>query len=270
MMKNSLIALGAALLAGTTGCSMVHDAMGSAMSSTSNTAGNVVGQRVGSAIGENISAKILAGYQPGMMGAYTSYLFTLAFSSGGIAVQQGEYEPGDYTRWNMPSSDGAVNQIERARLPDDAKGNQWWKVKFVNGKQSETTVLEGLFNPERTKLLRLRGQFPKEEAKEIPVTEQTYYVAPTKLTAESIEGATKGTEEVTVPAGKFTAKHVVYQYGNGTQEWWLADGVPGGLVKQTIEGPKDKGSGKNDYTLTLAAFGKDAADELGAIKSASN
>ncbi len=257
----------AALVAGSTGCSMMHDAVGNAMGSTANTAGNVAGQRVGTAIGENISQRVLAGYQPGMTSAYTSYLFTIAFSSGGVAVEQGEYEPGDYSRWNWPSSDGAVNQIERARLADDAKGNQWWKVKFTNAKQNETTTLEGLFDSGRTKLLRLRGQFPKEEAKEIPVTEQTYYRAPTKLTAESIEGATKGTESVTVPAGTFTAKHVVYQYGSGSQEWWLAEGVPGGLVKQTIQGAKDSGSsGKNEYTLTLQAYGKDAKDELGAIK----
>jgi hypothetical protein len=262
MMKMAMTALCAALMAG---CSMMQGAMNSAMSSTSNTAGNVVGQRVGGAIGD----QMMAGYQPQMMGAYTGYLFTLAFSSGGIAVQQGDYDVGDYTRWSLPSNDGTVNTIERARLPDDDKGNQWWKVKFVNGKKNETTILEGLFNPERTKLLRLRGQFPKEEAKEIAVTEQTYYVAPTRLTAESIEGATKGSEDVTVPAGTFNARHVVYQYGSGTQEWWLADGVPGGLVKQSVQGKEQSGKG-HEYTMTLAAYGKDAKDELSAIKTASN
>jgi hypothetical protein len=262
-MKRILFGVGTA--AALAGCSMMHDAMSSAVGSTVNTAGNVAGQRVGTAIGESVSARLLAAYQPQMMAAYTSYIFSIAFSSGGYSVQQGDYAVGDWTRWNWPTEDGSVNQIERARLADDDKGNQWWKVKFVNNKQNETTTLEGLFSHDRSKLLRLRGKFPKEEAKEVPVTDQTYYVPPTKLTDESVAGATVGTESVTVPAGSFSAKHVVYAYGNGTQEWWLTEGVPGGLVKQSLKGSKEDSS-KNQYTITLAAKGNDAKDELGAIK----
>ena len=266
-MKTFLLGLGAAALAASSGCSMVHDAMSSAVGSTVNTAGNVAGQKVGTAIGESISAKILAGYQPGLMNMYTSYLFTVAFSSGGYAVEQGEYKPGEYTRWTFPGEANTSNWIERARLPDDAKGQQWWKVTFYNAKESQTTVLEALFTADRTKMLRLRAKFPKEEAKEVPVTEQTYYIPPTKLTAESIEGATKNTESVTVPAGTFTARHVVYAYGGGSQEWWLTGGVPGGLVQQTLKGASSTDAKeKEQATIKLQKFGSDAKDELGAIK----
>jgi len=264
-MKKTLLGLCAAVLASSAGCSMMHDAMSNAVGSTVNTAGNVAGQKVGTAIGESISAKILAGYTPGMMNMYTSYLFTVAFSSGGYAVEQGEYKPGDYTRWTFPGEQSSSNWIERARLTDDAKGQQWWKVTFYNAKESQTTILEALFTPDRSKMLRLRSKFPKEEAKEVPVTDQTYYAPPTKLTAESIEGATKNTESVTVPAGTFTAKHVVYAYGGGSQEWWLTDGVPGGLVQQTLKGTPDA-KDKEQSTIKLQKFGADAKDELGAIK----
>ena len=266
-MKKSLLGLGCAgALAASAGCSMMHDAMSSAAGNTMSTAGNVASQKVGTAIGEGISAKILAGYQPGLMNMYTSYLFSVAFSSGGYAVEQGDYKEGDYTRWSMPGDNNSNNWIERAYVGKDAKGQQWWKVKFHNGKENETTVLQALFTPDRTKMLRLRGKFPKEEAKEIPVTDQTYYVPPTKLTAESIEGASKGTESVTVPAGTFSAKHVVYSYGNGTQEWWLAEGVPGGLVQQTLKAPPDN-KDKGEYKIKLEKYGSDAKDELDAVKS---
>jgi len=261
-MKNRLLGVcSSALLLG---CGTIQSAMSTAVGSTMNTAGDTAGRRVGSAIGDSIGKSIVASYQPQMMGWYTSYIFSVAFSSGGYAVG-GDYEPGDVTKWNYPSGEGADAQIERARLQDDDKGNQWWKVKFHNPKENETIVLEGLFSPDRGKLLRLRGKFPKEDAKEIPVTDQTYYVPPTKLTEESIAGATVGTEKVTVPAGSFDAKHVVYAYGSGSQEWWLAEGVPGGLVKQTLKGEK-KDDKEQKYTMTLQSHGKDAASELGSIK----
>ncbi len=265
-MQNSLRLLCAALLASASACSMVHDAMSNAVSSTANTAGNVAGQRIGTAIGESLGGRVVSAYQPQLMGGYTQYLFHIAFSSGGYAVQQGDYSPGDYTRWNFPEYEGKTNWVERARLADGSDGQQWWKVKFFNAKENQTTVLEGLFSSDQKKLLRLRGQFPGEQPKEIPVTDQTYYVPPTKLTAESIKGATTGTESVTVPAGTFQADHVVYAFGSGQQEWWLvSQGVPGGLVKQVIKSSKS-GDNKNDYQMLLAAYGKDAQDELGAIK----
>jgi hypothetical protein len=90
-------------------------------------------------------------------------------------------------------------------------------------------------------------------------------VPPTTLTDESVAGATVGAESVTVPAGSFSARHVVYAYGNGTQEWWLVEGVPGGLVKQSLKGSKED-KGRSQYTIDLAAKGNDAKDELGAIK----
>jgi hypothetical protein len=270
-MKKLLLALcGACIVAVVPGCSHVSDALSGAVGSTVNTAGNVAGQRVGTAIGEGISARILAGYQPGLMNMYTSYLFSVAFSSGGFWVEQGQYKPGDYTRWTMPGDDDVANWIERAYLGKDGKGQEWWKVKFHNGKENETTVLQALFSKDKAQMLRLRGKFPKEEAKEIPVTEQTYYIPPTRLTAESIEGATVGTETVKVPAGTFKAKHVVYSYGNGSQEWWLADRVPGGLVQQTLKAPPgEEKKAKDEYTIKLEKYGSDAKDELGAIKPAS-
>lgn len=268
-MKTRFVALTilAASLVFVGGCAEFLDA---AIGSAADSAGNQVGNAAGDAAGKAVVAQ----YQPQMMRAYTSWLFAMAFNSGGYAVGQTDYQPGDWTRFNIEASkDGSW--IERSRLADDAKGNQWWKVKFHDGENNNTIVLEALLDPTGGKMLRLRGLFPGDKApSEMPVDQQTYYVPPQKLTPESIEGATVGTETITVPAGTFVTKHVRYGHpGGGSWDWWASSKVPGGLVKYSATGPKDSASSdsgpdSNNWTLVLQSMGHDAKDELGAIKPA--
>ena len=67
-------------------------------------------------------------------------------------------------------------------------------------------------------------------------------------------------EKVTVPAGTFNARHVVFGGMDGTHEWWLDKKVPGGTVRQLMKSPKDDNS---RWDMQLAAFGSDAKSELG-------
>ena len=46
----------------------------------------------------------------------------------------------------------------------------------------------------------------------------------------------------------------------GTSEWWLADKVPGGTVKQLQKNPK---SDEDRFEMELQAYGSDAKSELG-------
>lgn len=207
---------------------------------------------------------------PQMTQFYMQFAFAMAFSQGGYALDQDLYKPGQWTRWSLPQ-EGRTSQkhgnLERAYLFDDGDG-AWWKIKWVleDAKPEENTlILEALFNKKDHTLRRLRGKMPYEkEAKELPVTAQTYYQPPMQLTAESVKGATKGMESVTVPAGTFKAKHVVY--GNatgGSVEWYLVDSVPGGCVKVINSGgQEDRGS----YVMDLMATGSDAKSELGTVK----
>ena len=91
------------------------------------------------------------------------------------------------------------------------------------------------------------------------VSENASYVPPTRLSKKSIEGATTGVESVTVPAGTFKARHVVFGDVGSTHEWWLDDKVPGGTVKESTKGH----GGGNAHVLELVAFGVDSKSELG-------
>jgi len=159
--------------------------------------------------------------------------------------------------------------IERAFLARTDEGNEWWHVTYENAETDEAIVLEGLFSPDREELLRLRGKFPGEEPKEMPVQEGTYgYAAPQTLTPESMEGATVGTESVVVPAGSFEARHVRYGTPGATLEWWMDDAVPGELVKylrRADDGSDDTSNAPASWVVELDEYGDGAESELGVL-----
>jgi len=204
------------------------------------------------------SSAMMANYGPMMARAYSQMMFAMAFGAGGYAPDEVAYKPGQYTRWN--GQDGAT--FERAYLFNDSDGNPWWKMKLVT-QDSKTVVMEALFSPDRSKLLRMRAQFPQDKApQEIPVEENTYYTPPRHLTKQSLEGADQGIESVTVPAGSFKAHHYVFGDAmSGTAEFWESDKVPGGAVRQLHKA--NNGDSHANYELSLSSYGNDAKSELG-------
>ena len=257
-MKNLAIVL---LLAAATGCSVVDSALhGAGDQAGRNIGAGMVGSRgtgTGAAMTGGMSAATM---NPAYLNMYMGFIFTYAFSSGGYDVSQVDYKPGQYTRWSGKGQNGKAIGIERAHLFDDAQGRQWWKVKFTDD-QNKTTILEGLLDPAQKKFVRMRAKFPDDaEGNELPMDDQNYYHPAQKLSKDSVEGATKGIETVTVPAGTFKAKHVVFGGAGGTSEWWLDEKVPGGTVKQLSKNPR---SGGDQWTMDLIAYGDDAKTELG-------
>lgn len=261
------------------GCSTVLDLAGRAAGHAAGTAADRTGDRVGEAAGDRagnaaaapVAARMDAAYSPMMTQFYMTFVFTMAFDGGGYVVNEVPYRPGDWTRWSIPSGSSGRDEkgsvLERAYLFDDADGNSWWKVKWVLDAakpETSTMILEALFDKKDSKLLRMRAKMPNEtEGKELPVTDQTYYRPPQKLTAQSVRGATRGVVAVTVPAGTFQAKHVVFGDGTGsTAEWYLVDGVPGGEVK-FVRAPPSGAGGAHAYEMDLVASGKGARTELG-------
>lgn len=254
-MKKLCIAL---LLAGATGCASMVDGMlnGAGDRAGRNIGAGMVGDR-GTGAGAAMTAATM---NPAYLNMYMGFIFTYAFSSGGYDVAPVDYKPGQYTRWSGKGENGKAIGIERAHLFDDAQGRQWWKVKFTDD-QSKTTILEGLLDPAQKKFVRMRAQFPDDkEGNELPMDDQNYYHPAQKLSKDSIEGATKGVEMITVPAGTFNARHVVFGGAGGTNEWWLVDSVPGGTVKQLTRNPRKD---TDQWAMELIAYGNDARSELG-------
>ncbi|HVM44766.1 MAG TPA: hypothetical protein VM582_02430, partial [Candidatus Thermoplasmatota archaeon] len=212
--KKAVVALTCSSALALEACSGV---VGTALNAASNKAGEVVGEAVGKAIVRH--------YTPQFLQWYTGYLFGLAFHSGGYEIGETPYKVGEWTKWQVkPRGDEKTKShtIERAFLGVDKAKNQFWRVRFTDGETNQVTTLEGQFDPQRTKLLRMRAKYPDDkEPREVPVNESTYYVPPAKMTKESLQGATVGTESVTTPAGTFSARHVRYNPGGVVMEWWL-------------------------------------------------
>lgn len=129
-------------------------------------------------------------------------------------------------------------------------------------------MLEGLFKPAGDglqELVRMRGRMPGErEASELMVPEnmttlQAWGTFRSHPTQESVEGATVGTENVTAPAGTFSAKRVRFGGTAFRQEWWLSPQVPGGWVQYDVSG-EDKDEG---FRIRLIAHGSGTTSELG-------
>lgn len=253
--------------AGSWGCSAASTAI--------NSAAGAAGAEVGEAAGEAIVRQ----YTPRFRTWYASYLTSLAFASGGysIAPATSDYEHGEYTVYRMERQDGEpIGQMRKAFLFTDEEGNEAWSLTFVDQAARDTTVMEMLFSPDRSELLRLRAQFPDDSVgRELPVEENTYYREPTRLTEESLEGATVGTETISVPAGSYEARHVRYagMGAQGQQSWWLSEEVPGGIVRYALQAedqtePGDQpdqaeGLTTEQYVLELTDSGTGATSTLG-------
>ena len=253
-------------------------ACGSILGSVVSGAGDQAGRNIGASMVGNAGAPqggavnasyggggsmSMATMNPAFLNMYMGVIFTYAFSSGGYDVSQVEYKAGQYTRWNGKGQNGKDVTIERAHLFDDAQGRQWWKVKFTD-ESRKTTILEGLLDPAQKKFVRMRAKFPDDkEGNEMPMTDQNYYNPPTRLTKESVEGASKGIEQINTPAGQFRAQHVVFGGAAGTNEWWMNNSVPGGIVRQLAKNPR---SDEDRWEMELASYGNDATSELGVTK----
>jgi hypothetical protein len=275
MNRSSLFRVAVAGLAlSSAGCAKaISGAIDAAARKTGEGVGNAVGTRVGNSMGAAVSSRMPAVWTPDLTQVYMSYIWAVAFGAGSYNVEPKEYEAGEWTRWKMVNKGDEETQayMERAFLQRTSDGKEWWRVKEDGKTTSDTMTVEALFAADASQLLRMRSKMPNDkEPKEMPVTENTYgYTKPISLTAESIQGATVGTESVSVPAGSFSAKHVRYGgMGGGTLDWWLSNNVPGGLVKYSVTGAEEaqsSGPNRNQYVVELVGFGKGAKSELGSF-----
>jgi hypothetical protein len=218
-------------------------------------------------LGGMMGQQMMAQYSQMIMNQIMPMVFAMAFHSGTYSFQEKEYQPGEYTLWRMTGGEEHPDTafLQRAFMGKAADGSQWWHVAYIFSGQEgkkDTLTLEGEFSADRTKIIRMRGQMPGQaQPAEMPVQENTFgYMPPTMLTAQSLAGATVGTESVTVPAGTFHARHVRFgDMTGGSLDWWLDDSVPGGMVKYTVGG----GAGGGQSVLELMQKGTGFKSTLG-------
>jgi hypothetical protein len=186
--------------------------------------------------------------------------FSYTFSAGGMWLGQTGYKPGEWTKFEMRDKESEKPVVlERAFLKRLDNGDEWWRVSWEG--DGESWIYEALIAKKDGKLIRLRAKDTDGNEGEVAVGDQQIYNEPQKVSPESIKGATIGTEKITVPAGTFTAKHVRFvNQGEGASDWWLNDGIPGGVVKYEVSSGDDV-----EWKSELKAKGSNASTILGSF-----
>ncbi len=226
----AVLTFAAALISG---CASIQDAVVSgAVSGMSRAASEQAEQYVYKQMAPK--EKLPAPKTPGwgtFMAMQAQVVFSYTFSVGGMWIGQTGYKPGEWTKFEMISEgDSKPVVLERAFLKRLANGNEWWRTSWEA--EGESWIYEALISKKDESLLRLRARDTDGNEGEVPVTNRQIYYEPQEVSAESIKGATIGTENITVPAGTFSAKHVRFvNQGQGNVDWWLNDTVPGGVIK---------------------------------------
>ena len=240
------LSLGAALSLAAIGCGTVANQLDRGSDRMMDRATDRAADKVGQEVGDRMAGAMLANLGPAMMAAYTDALFPVLFYHGGVQIDETTpYEPGQFTVWQakgLPQGE----RFERALLARMDDGKEWWRVESRGAaKEGEPVelIMEALLSPANEMggrdILRMRAIMPGEkEAREIPVSENSssysFGAQSKRLTKESLEGMTVNKMMmVTVPAGEFRTKQIKMDgYAGGSKlEWFLADGVPGGIVK---------------------------------------
>jgi len=258
----SAFVFAAALAMVLSGCFLVQEAAESTVGAASEAAGEEVGQAIGAQVASaaNLPTAGTAQWNQFMV-SQAQVLFGYAFAANGMWPAEATYEEGEWVRYEFQTADGedaGFQTMERAFLTTAEDGNEWWRVRAQQ--QEDTWVYEALINPDRGEVVRLRSRDPEGNVGEVPVTERTVYQSPQRLTEESIEGATVGTEELDTPAGTFSTREVEYTggMGGGTVTWYLAEDVPGNVVRYRTQGNQG-----NAWISTLVEYGSDATTTLG-------
>ncbi|HUP89883.1 MAG TPA: hypothetical protein VM100_11045 [Longimicrobiales bacterium] len=248
------------------------NAMGMALAKASTEDRGGGGGGIGGRIGNAIAGKMRM-FTPDMTWAYVGYLWSIMYMSGATMFETA-YTPGQWTQWQIvdASQPDSKTVIERAFLSRDKDGSEWWRIKSISSspEATDTIILESLFKKLDAsglamQVVRMRGKLPGDtEGKELMVPQSLSMLSmnamfPFKPTAESIAGATVGTESVKVGSSSYSAKRVKFGAGGGNMEWWLAEKAPGSVVRVQFTG-NDK---DQKWTMEMTGAGNGAKSELG-------
>lgn len=188
-------------------------------------------------------------------------IFSLAFTGGGFWLTDAEYKEGEFTifEWIIENED-SVN-MEKAFLKKTADGGEWWRIAWTS--DDESVVYEALISAGKDGIDRLRARDSEGRIDEVNLSGQMIYSPPYRLEDEEIVAMSKGNDRIDTPAGRFQAKHVAFNFGNGAGkiEWWVTEKVPGSVVKyQFVDS-----SGALAWSVSLVEYGKKSETILGSF-----
>ena len=223
------------------GCSSIAGAVSAAIGTSSSPS-------AGSPKSTNDSAGEKARSKTGNTMAY-QYEFNAFYGGmwnmGWLGYKEPTYKIGQGTIWRFTSSgkgsDDAVT-FERALLKVNADSSQWWRFKLDTIERS--TLYEFLVSADG-KVQKVRFKNPDTGTIEEFVPSSTGPSGgPTATPKSQAEMAKYRVDRkmVKVQAGSFMADHYLYpdEQGNGNTESWVAQSVPGSILKSVSTRSKDK------------------------------
>lgn len=240
-------------------------------------------QAVGRALGERVEQSIYqrlapSGEMPASIGelpgpdtvmwanfmvSQAQITFAIGFTATGYQLDENSYAPGEYAVFRLEddSMDSEDLRIERAFLGSDDAGNEWWRMAWIDG--DERWIYEGLLDPDEQMLVELWAQDPEGSVQQIAVSEDFTVTMPSDTIPEDVlQDASRSSESVETPAGRFTAEVLRLSDPESDIEvrWWLVPDVPGGLVRYVSDEPEG-----TVWSSTLVEYGSGAGSILDAF-----
>jgi hypothetical protein len=180
--------------------------------------------------------------------------------------------PGEFARYRIPPAlyaDSRGGVVEIANLGKDAQEAIWWKVKFTESGTSATSLLEMARSAagDTTTLRRKLPNDPEVVVQKLGRNDAWLRGAkavPAKAVAgDGVRIIDKGIENVTVPAGNFSAKHVVYESDRAATDLWTNDAIVGRSIKIKSAFASTDAHGPKETVIELDGFGTGAMSETG-------
>jgi len=209
-------------------------------------------------VGKSVSESMGLGKVELEMQALQFYALYMGYAFYGGYSSETEFEEGQGLHWAHTSnpSDGDVqkSEFQKAFLKDMKDDTFWWRLSVMS--EEETVEYEYLQDGE-SNILKLRFRDPDtgEVVEYIPSDDEESSESDEQVSdgdevvVEEVEDSddlsdykqySVGTEKITVPAGTYTADHMVSEITDNSDpenptdlrtDWWVVESVPGNVIK---------------------------------------